>query len=634
MMAALIIGCNDDNSSEYNFDKRPPTTKEGLHPFWLKAKKEQQITDAPSYPIFHNFKFQDVQPTTGIEFRHNITDDSGKHHRQNHYDHGNGICIADVDGDNLYDIYFISQIGPSELWRNKGNGQFENITQRAGLSTTGVGVSASFADIDNDGDPDLFATFVKTGNLLFENDGQGNFTNISESANLNYKGHSSGATFFDYNKDGLVDLFLSNVGVYTTNEISTMTVNEESYPYYVGVKDGFAGHLKPDRTERSILYKNMGDNKFEDVSATTGLLDTNWTGDAFPLDGNQDGWLDLYVLNMQGHDIYYENQNGTQFEQKTSTLFPKTSWGSMSAKLIDFDNDGQLDIYITDMHSDMGQRLGPKQQHLKTEANWPESFLRSEGKSIFGNSFFKGSATGSYEEISDQIGVENYWPWGLSTGDINADGFEDIFVVSSMNYPFRYTRNLLLLNNNGKDFLESEYILGVEPRKDSLYAQPWFTIDCSGADKGHKDCKGRSGEVEVWSALGSRSSVIFDLENDGDLDIVTNEFNNHPMVLVSNLSEQNKNLRYINIKLIGTTSNRDGLGAKVKITTKDKSQLKVMDGKSGYLSQSVYPLYFGLGNASTVDKVEVFWPSGIHQVLEGPFAMNELLKVTESKNSN
>jgi hypothetical protein len=203
-----------------------------------------------------------------------------------------------------------------------------------------------------------------------------------------------------------------------------------------------------------------------------------------------------------------------------------------------------------------------------------------------------------------------------------------------MNYPYRYRSNILLLNNRGEQFLNSEFILGVEPRKDSLYAQPWFTIDCSGAEKGHKECKGQEGEVVFWSALGSRSSVIFDLDNDGDLDIVTNEFNNFPMVLVSNLSEQKTNLKYLKIKLTGTTSNRNGLGAQVKLTADGKSITKVMDGKSGYLSQSVYPLYFGLADAKTIEKVEIFWPSGHVQILEGPFELNSMIEIVETKNSN
>ncbi len=623
-----FYGCKE---TEYDFTKRPSATEEGLYPFWLNSQIQEQKKNAKSYPVFHDFHFLKSQPKSGIQFKHRITDDSGKNYRPNHYDHGNGLCIADVDGDSLYDIYFITQIGENELWRNLGNGQFENITQQAGLDMTskGIGVSASFADIDNDGDADLYATFLKTGNLLFENDGQGNFQDISEASGLNYKGHSSGATFFDYNRDGLLDLFLSNVGSYTTDDIDTMTIDGQAYFYYEGVKDGFAGHLKPERTERSVLYQNLGDNRFEDVSNTMNLVDTSWTGDAFAMDANADGWPDLFVLNMQGHDEYYENVEGKRFERKSREFFPKTSWGSMSAKHFDFDNDGYLDVFVTDMHSDMSTRLSPEKEKLKAKMEWPESFLNSGGQSIFGNSFFKQSSSGVFQEISDQINVESYWPWGLSTGDLNADGFEDVFIASSMNYPYRYSPNIVLLNNQGKGFLNSEFILGIEPRKDSIYSQPWFILDCSGVDKGHRDCKGQTGEVTVWSPRGSRSSVIFDLDNDGDLDIVTNEFGNHPMVLLNSLRDSKPNLQYLKIRLKGTVSNRDGLGAIVKVIAGGQSYVKIMDGKSGYLSQSSYPLYFGLGDTESIEKIDISWPSGQLQIITGPIELNSLIEIEE-----
>ena len=197
-----------------------------------------------------------------------------------------------------------------------------------------------------------------------------------------------------------------------------------------------------------------------------------------------------------------------------------------------------------------------------------------------------------------------------------------------MNYPFRYGVNTVLLNNRGKTFLDSEFILSVEPRLDKAVTGPAFELDCSGKDAEHHLCDGRSGRVEVWGALGSRSSAIFDLDADGDLDIVTNEFNARPMVLVSNLAEK-RNIRFLKINLTGTTSNRSGLGAVVKVYAGSATYTKVHDGQSGYLSQSLTPLYFGLGGATTVDRVEVRWPSGKTQILPGPVNTNSLIEVRE-----
>ena len=238
-------------------------------------------------------------------------------------------------------------------------------------------------------------------------------------------------------------------------------------------------------------------------------------------------------------------------------------------------------------------------------------------------------------EISDSNGSENYWPWGPSVGDLNADGYDDVFVASSMNYPYRYGINTVLLNENGKRFRDSEFILGVEPRRDGRTSQPVFTVDCE-SDQFSGEMKPvleslfneQTGTYEVWGRLGTRSSVIFDIEGDGDLDIVTNEFNAEPMVLVSDLSEQ-KEIRFIKVRLIGTRSNRDGLGARVTVEAGGETHTKILDGKSGYLSQSLYPLYFGLGDAESIEKIEVRWPSGQNQVVTEGIQINDTFTLTE-----
>ena len=539
-----------------------------------------------------------------------------------------------MDGDGLYDIYFVTQVGDNELWRNLGGGKFENITQRAGVAAEAIGVSASFADIDNDGDPDLYATVLRQSNVLFENDGTGTFKNISKDSGLDYKGHPSAAVFFDYNGDGLLDMFLTVVGQYTTDELkkasrSSGSKKNSPHRYYAGFDDGFSGHLKPERTATSILFKNEGDNRFVDVSEKVGLKDGSWSGAASPIDVNEDGWPDLYVLNMQGHDQYYENVEGKHFVNKSREVFPKTPWGSMGVKVFDYNNDGKMDLYITDMHSDMSENIGLEREKLKSRMQWSEEFLRSGGNSIFGNAFYLNRGDGHFEEISDQIGAENYWPWGFSVGDLNADGYEDVFITSSMNYPFRYGVNSVLLNNRSEKFLDSEFILGVEPRRSGRTAQPWFELDCAWKDRNHQHCQNRNGTVVVWGALGSRSSAIFDLDDDGDLDIVTNDFNSEPTVLSSNLSAKKQNLSFLKVELIGTASNRSGLGATVKVRVGTQTYTKVHDGQSGYLSQSLYPLYFGLGDAEVVDQIAVRWPSGREQIVSGPIAINSLVEVRE-----
>jgi hypothetical protein len=590
----------------------------------LAAREQAERSTLGQFKVPIDFRFTDKLPESGITFVHQAVEDAGKTYKAAHYDHGNGIAAADVDGDGLIDLYFTSQMGGNELWRNLGNGRFENITAKAGVGVPGrISVSATFADIDNDGDQDLFVTTVRGGNLLFENDGKGHFKDITAQAGLGYVGHSSGAVFFDYDRDGRLDLFLVNVGKYTTEE-------KGKGGYYLAYEDAFSGHLHPERTEYSILYHNLGGNKFEDVSEKMGLHDGGWSGDATLVDWNDDGFPDLYVLNMQGDNHYYENQGGKKFVERTKDFFPKTPWGAMGVKSFDYDNDGKLDLFITDMHSDMIKEVGPEDERIKfVFQGAPKMFGGHPEDSIFGNAFFRNQGDGTFREISNDIGLENYWPWGVSVGDLNADGFMDVFITASMNFPFRYGVNSLLINNRGKELISSEMLLGVEPRRGGKTRKTWFTLDCSGEDKAHKLCAGHTGKVTVTGTLGSRSSVIFDLDGDGDLDIVTNEFNSEPQVLVSDLAQKHK-INWLAVRLVGKGSNRNGLGAKVTVVAGGQTLTQRMDGSSGYLSHSILPLYFGLGEADKADRIEVLWPSGHKQVITAPVHGGKLLNVEEN----
>jgi hypothetical protein len=589
---------------------------------WLERAGADQLRALAGATVFRDFQFTDRLADSGITFTHRIVDDAGKRYKAAHYDHGNGVAIADVDGDGLSDLYFVNQVGGNQLWRNSGGGRFENITVSAGVALAGrVGVSASFADIDNDGDPDLYVTTVRGGNALFENTGKGTFRDITKAAGLAYSGHSSGAVFFDYDRDGRLDLFLVNVGRYTSN-----TAAGEGW-VYTAYEDAFSGHLKPERSERSILYRNAGGNRFADVSKQVGLIDVSWTGDASTIDVNDDGWLDLYLVNMQGDDQYYENVAGKKFVRRSREVFPRTSWGAMGIKVFDFDNDGRLDIFITDMHSDMSEPIGPEREKLKSDMKWPESFRGSGKTSIWGNSLFLKQGPGRFREASDELGAENYCPWGPSVGDLNADGFDDAFITAGMNYPERYMINSVKLNDHGRRFVDAEFALGVEPRPGGLVT-PWFELDASGRDKDHPDANGATGRIAVWGARGSRSAVIFDVDRDGDLDIVTNEFNAAPMLLISNLSDKVR-VRFVEVKLAGTKSNRDGLGAIVKVTAGGTTYTKVYDGNSGYLSHSLYPLYFGLAAAESIDSIDVQWPSGATQRVAGPIKVNSVVEIRE-----
>ena len=359
-----------------------PEPAEIIEPPWLARRQQAQLEEAQAYEVFCDFSFTDQLKASGIAFRNRVVEDSGKNYIPVHYDHGNGLAVGDVDGDGLYDLYFTTQVGSNQLWRNLGGARFENYTTPSLELDDRIGVSASFGDIDNDGDVDLYATAVRLGNRLLVNDGAGRFADITEHSGTGWQAHSSTGEFFDCDNDGLLDLFLTNVGIYTKDEKRTAAVDptrlEEgpTYQYYRGLKDAFSGHLKPERAEQSALFKNLGQRVFAEVSREVGLLDSSWSGDASPVDFNGDGWQDLYVLNMQGHDEYYENVAGQHFVKKSREIFPKNAvgvrWGSRASTTT---TTGQMDLFISDMHSDMSLPVDPADEKLKAYMQFPEDFF-------------------------------------------------------------------------------------------------------------------------------------------------------------------------------------------------------------------------------------------------------------------
>ncbi len=595
-----------------------------------------QIEGATGWKMFHDFQFEDHFAESGITFEQRPVDDAAKTYMAVHYDHGNGMAVADVDGDGRLDLFFVNQLGGNELWRNLGGSKFENITAASGTALPDkICVTASFADVDNDGLPDLFVTTVRMGNYLFKNQGHGKFADVTEAAGLTLPKqlHCSGAVFFDFNNDGLLDLFVTSVGNYTLN-------SKGSGGFYHGRRDAFSGWRVPERSEQSILYQNIGGGKFSDVSEKAGLQYRGWSGDATFCDLNQDGYPDLYVLSMSGEDKYYENDHGHGFVGKTSRYFPKTPWGAMGVKFFDYNRDGLMDLFVTDMHSDMTGaqiRAGDKDfstafEKAKSDAwcstEWKADNLRAATNCILGNAFYQNLGNGKFAEISQKVGAETYWPWGISVADFNADGYEDVFVTAGMGYPLRYAANSLLLNENGQRFRDAEFVLGIEPRKNNRIEKEFFEVDCSGEDRRNPLCRGKSGLLTILGSTSSRSSAAFDLDDDGDLDIVTSEWSDHPQVLLSDLSARRK-IHFLKVKLVGTKSNRDGLGATVTVHSQSSTFTRFHDGKSGYLSQSLMPLYFGLGDATQIDSIEVSWPSGKRQKISGGIAMNAQLVITE-----
>ncbi|MCI0633031.1 MAG: VCBS repeat-containing protein, partial [Actinobacteria bacterium] len=397
-------------------------------------------------------RFTDALAGSGIDFRHHFIDtESGSTYKVNPYDHGSGVLVADVNGDGKDDVYFLDFLGPNQLYINKGGLEFENATAQSGIAVDrAISVGGAFGDYDNDGDPDLYVTTYRGGNHLFRNRGDGTFEDVTGAAGVGYKGHSSSATWFDYDLDGDLDLYLANIGKFTTE-----TISREAEYLYEGVSLPFPELArKPEARvegEPDFLWRNDGNGTFTDVSGETGLNAGEWNGDATVADYDLDGDPDLYVSNMFGINHLYENRGNGAFRDVTDKALGRTSWGGMGCKFFDANGDEYPDLYVVDMHSDMWLRPDtPELVRASVKYDTPLGTSVEFGKGItapgdtkapavlFGNTYFANRGDGTFAEQSGAAGLETWWPWGITVGDYDNDGWEDVLVPAGMGYPFYY----------------------------------------------------------------------------------------------------------------------------------------------------------------------------------------------------
>jgi enediyne biosynthesis protein E4 len=294
--------------------------------------------------------FRECAVESGITFQMNfLPTEQGERFKFNLYDHGCGVAVGDYDGDGHDDLYFLNQLGANALFRNKGDGTFTDVTEQAGVALDDrICVGATFADYDNDGRQDLYVTSTRGGNVLFRNLGGGRFDYVTEEADLTLVAHSQTAAFFDYDKDGFLDLFVSNTAQWTLDQF------DDKLDYYPGVEN--IGRLATAPKEHNVFYRNNGDGTFTDVTRAAGLEGEGWGGDVAVFDFDGDGWLDLLVTNMFGASQLYRNDGAGAFDDVTRVALQRTPWGAIGAKVFDHDNDGKLDLFIVDMHSDMWGR--------------------------------------------------------------------------------------------------------------------------------------------------------------------------------------------------------------------------------------------------------------------------------------
>ena len=533
--------------------------------------------------------FVDVTKEAGINFKHNNGKTEHKHVIETM---GSGVVFFDYDADGNIDLYFVnsgpvpidgisdktkSENGSNVLYRNEGNGHFIDVTDAAGVGDIGYGMAASAGDIDNDGDADLYICNFEQDSL-YENNGDGTFTNITEAAGIDNTLWSIASIFLDYDLDGDLDIFVVNYVIYKTSMPIT------KYKGIIGY-----GHPRSYEGTVDVLYKNNGDGTFTDVAETAGLASkiegqTEGRGmAAVALDYNNDLYPDIYVANDTNRNFLYHNNGDGTFTDES--LFLGVGYdengvaeGSMGVDYGDYNGDGLFDIIIANSE---------KATLYKLQKLGEEEFLFTEAS----------AESGLQQPTSPYVGFSPLFI------DYDNDGHLDVFCANG--HPQDATEALRLHNET-------------YPQRDQL-----FHNDGNGS---YVEVSKTSGQYFSEQFVG-RAAASADYDNDGDIDIVIVN-SNQRAILLRNEGGNRKN--WLSVKLVGTRTNRDGIGSKVKIVSDKITQIAEVKSGSSYASGSDTRLLFGLYEAEKVDRIEVLWQSGIVQKLE-KIDVNQMLIITETE---
>jgi hypothetical protein len=570
---------------------------------------------------------------TGVDFQNKILEDN-QHNiilNLNQYN-GGGVAVADVNNDNLPDLYFVCSSGKNKLYLNQGNLKFKDITDEAGVgSEDGFETAATAVDVNADGWLDLFVCragpdeAARAAKLFLNNgktaNGAVTFTEQAQQLGLADKGPCSGANFFDYDNDGDLDCYLIN------------HPTDLSHANRISLKYGPDGKTTvPDLDPKlphdaDVLYKNEN-GKFVNVAKQAGILNFGYGLSVSVSDINTDGWPDIYVGNdfVQPDNLYINNKKGG-FTDQIGQYFQHTTMSTMGADLTDFDNDGRVDLMAVDMFPSNNYR-----QKLLKNTNPLSRYLTFVKygllRPVTRNVLQRNNGNGTFSDVACMAGVfKTDWSWSCLLADLDNDGLKDLHVANG------YRRDVT--NRDYMEFIlpEVNRVIGSKGKEMMPFVEklPEYKVrNFVFQNKGNWQFEDKSGSWMTIPASWSNGGAWADLDADGDLDLVVNNLE-QPAFVYKNMSREQNGGNFIQAKLQGSPQNPFAVGASVLVEYQGVKQYQELNPNHGIFSSVEHLIHFGMGQATQVDRLSVRWPDGKTQVLSNvPVNQRLTLKWTDA----
>ncbi len=567
----------------------------------------------------HPDRFERIRPeVSGITFANSIRETDSIHYFNFPYIYtGAGVGIGDFDNDGLPDIFFSGNMVSCRLYRNLGDFRFEDITLQAGVETQGWSTGVSVADVNQDGWADIYvcvgghAAPELRRNLLFINNGDLTFTESAVAYGLADDGYGTQAAFFDYDRDGDLDMYLlchANEGYAAISKLHTYT-------------NGSAPST--DRLYQNVGTDSLGHPYYKDVSRETGILIEGYGLGLAIADLNQDGWPDVYVANdFIANDLMYINQRNGTFINRLADFTKQSSYNGMGVDIADFNNDGLSDIIVMDMLPESNHR-----QKTMTSSMSYDHFLRTL-RAGFSPQFIRNTlqlnrgagpdGNPSFSEVGRLAGVhQTDWSWAPLFGDFDNDGLVDLYITNGFrrdvtDHDFQEYHEQTLMVEKGTGQLSIPKVLQQLFQLDSV-CLPNYMFQNAGGIR----FEDRTRDWGLSHPSMSNGAAYADFDLDGDLDLVVNNIN-APAFLYRNHSRQQSDHHFLRIRLEGRAPNRDALGAKIQVHLPDGRRFfRENYPVRGYLSSVDPVIHVGLGTDTLVSMLEITWPDGSHSRYSG-----------------